>query len=216
MESTPHKPFSAAVAAGCVFGVLAGIGGFVHGIGEILQGSVKTDGLWIESWNSGPIYEYMGGEPGISIVPNYLISGILTVIAAILIIVFAIAFVQRKNWGWLIIGASVAMLLTGGGIGPPVIGILGGTCALGINTDAKGKPSGRLRSALSAIWPYLFAVTALAVVFVVVGSFLLVYLISFNNPDLFSNSFLASVLLLGALNFSCRAYDAKRREEHSG
>lgn len=212
MESTAKQQnFSAAAASGRVFGILAGIGGFVHGVGEALQGNVRTGGLWIESWDRGPIYEYMGGEPGISIVPNFLITGILTMIAAIALIILSAAIAKRKNGGWIIIGASVAMLLTGGGIGPPVFGILGGACALGIGAGRKYQPLSGFSRVLAAMWPYLFTISVLVAAFVVVGSFILVYLISFNNPDLFSNSFLVSTLLLILLNFSGRAYDAKRK-----
>lgn len=211
MESAANKNFSATSAAGLVFGVLAGIGGFVHGVGEVLQGNVKTGGLWIESWNRGPIYQYMGGEPGISIIPNFLITGILAMIAAVILTVFAVAFVKRNNGGWLIIGASVALLLTGGGIGPPVIGILGGACALGINAGASAKPLGKAGRVLAALWPYLFAVTALIVALIAVGSLLLVYFVAFNNADVFSIGFLVSAVLLIALNFSGRAYDARKR-----
>ena len=97
MGNTANKTISAAKAAGWVFGVLAGIGGFVHGVGETLQGNTATNGLWIESWNSGPIYEYMGGEPGISIVPNFLITGILAMIMALILIIVSITFTKRKT-----------------------------------------------------------------------------------------------------------------------
>jgi hypothetical protein len=211
MGNTVHRTFSAAVAAGRVFGVIAGIAGIVHGVGEALQGNVATGALWIESWNRGPIYQYMGGEPGISIVPNFLITGILAMITGLILIIVSIAFSGKKHWGWLIIGSSVFLLLTGGGIGPPVIGILGGSCALGRNAGANSKPLSRFQRVLATIWPYLFTVTVLVVAFIAIGSFLLVYFMAFNNADLFSNSFLASVVLLIALNFSGRAYDAKQR-----
>ena len=216
METTAKKTVSAAVVAGRVFGVLAGVGGFVHGVGEALQGNMATGALWIESWDRGPIYQYMGGEPGISIVPNFLVTGILTMLAAVALIVVSTAFAKQKRWGWMIIGASAVMLVTGGGIGPPVMGILGGACALGVDVGASDKKLGGFKHALAAIWPYWFALTALVVAFVVVGSFLLVYLVSFNHPDVFSNSFLASIVLLIILNFSGRAYDAKRKAEDDG
>ena len=105
----------------------------------------------------------------------------------------------------------MALLLTGGGIGPPVFGILGGACALGNNAGANGKPLGGLQRSLAAIWPYLFAVTAFMVALIAVGSLLLVCFFAFDNADIFSNGFLVSAVLLIVLNFAGRAYDAKKR-----
>lgn len=53
-----------------IFGVLGGLGGITHGIGETLQGNVVPEGIIINSWTQGPIAANMGGEPGMTIVPN--------------------------------------------------------------------------------------------------------------------------------------------------
>lgn len=84
----------ASKAAAIVFDILAGIGGLVHGIGEILHGNSATPGLWIESWAQGPIYDNMGGEPGISVLPTFLWAGILTVAASLAVTVWSAAFVS--------------------------------------------------------------------------------------------------------------------------
>lgn len=47
--------FSATRIAASIFGVLAGLGGITHGIGEVIQGNVAPDGTWICSWTQGPI-----------------------------------------------------------------------------------------------------------------------------------------------------------------
>lgn len=67
--------FSAARGTALIFGVLAGLGGLTHGIGEVLQGNVKPGGIIINSWTQGPIATNMGGEPGMTIVPSLLITG---------------------------------------------------------------------------------------------------------------------------------------------
>ncbi|HUS70065.1 MAG TPA: hypothetical protein VM075_04720 [Anaerolineae bacterium] len=53
---------SASRIVASVFGVLAGLGGITHGIGEILQGNVAPSGIIIDSWTEGPIATNMGGE----------------------------------------------------------------------------------------------------------------------------------------------------------
>ena len=200
----------ASKAAAIVFGILAGIGGLVHGIGEVLQGNTATPGLWIESWAQGPIYANMGGEPGISVLPTFLWAGILTIAASLAVTIWAAAFVGRKNGGWILLILSIVMLLTGGGIGPPVIGILAGAAGIGIHPREGKRPASAF---LSAIWPWLYGVTVAIVAFIAVGSLALVYLVDFNHPYLFSNGFLASVVLLILVNVSGRAYDAVRRQD---
>jgi hypothetical protein len=69
---------SAACMTASLFGVLAGLGGLMYGVGEVLQGNVARSGLLINSWTRGPIATNMGGEPGVTIVPNLLVTGILT------------------------------------------------------------------------------------------------------------------------------------------
>ena len=125
--------FSAAKATASIFGILAGLGGLTHRISEVLQGNVAPDGIWIYSCTQGSIATNMGGEPGITTVPNLLVTGILTIIVSLILIIWTAAFVQRKNRGGILILLSVIMLLVGGGVGPPIIGIMAGVAGLGIN-----------------------------------------------------------------------------------
>lgn len=125
---------SAARLAASTFGVLSGLGGFTHGVGEVLQGNVTPDGIVIDSWTQGPLATHLGGEPGMTIVPNLLITGSLTMIVALALIIWSAAFVGRKRGGLILLLLAVAMLLVGGGFAPPVIGLLSGLAALGIDS----------------------------------------------------------------------------------
>jgi hypothetical protein len=204
--------FSAAKSTAMVFGILAGLGGLTHGIGEVLQGNVKPDGIIINSWTQGPIASNMGGEPGMTIVPNLLVTGILTILVSLAAVIWSAAFVQRKNGGWFLILLSALMLLVGGGFGPPLIGILAGVAGTGI-----GKPSTWWRKRLSGngwrflatLWPWLFAIAVINGLFLVIGSVILVYFFDLNNPDLFTNSFFFSILSLFLTIFAGRAYDTQ-------
>lgn len=116
-----------------ILGIFAGLGGGVfHGIGEILQGNVAPDGIYIQAY---PAMQATAGEPAITLVPNFLYTGILAIIMGILVTIWAGAFVGRKNGGWVLILLTIVMLLVGGGIVPVIIGVVGGIIGTRINKD---------------------------------------------------------------------------------
>ena len=109
------------------FGAIVGIAGLEHGVGEILQGNIPTNGLVIESWPNIEAYEILAGEPAMTIIPNLLLSGILTVMISIIFILWAVKYVDRRKGGLVLILLSLLLLLIGGGFGPPIMGsIIGG------------------------------------------------------------------------------------------
>jgi hypothetical protein len=80
--------------AASALGIFAGLGGASHGPGEILQGNMAPSGLVIEAW---PELTALQGEPAMTIIPSFLITGILTVIFGLIVAVWAAKFVQRKT-----------------------------------------------------------------------------------------------------------------------
>lgn len=206
---------NAARLVASVFGILAGFGGLIHGIGEVLQGNVAAAGIFIFSWTQGPIATYMGGDPGISIVPNLLVTGFLTIIVCLIIIIWAAVFVTRKNGGVVLILLSFPLLLVGGGIAPPVISILAGISGIGINSPLiwwRNHLSVNLQRFLAKLWRWLFGIAVINGVFLVFGSLILVYFFNFNNPNLFTNSFFFSLLLLFLVILTGRAYDIQKNK----
>jgi hypothetical protein len=211
-DKTTEPAFNAAKATAVIFGVLAGLGGLTHGIGEVLQGNVKPDGIIINSWTQGPIATNMGGEPAMTIVPNLLATGILTILVSLAVLIWA-AFIRDKNGGRILLLLSIIMLLVGGGFGPPIIGILAGLAGSGIGAPLtwwRVRLSQSIRAGLAALWPWIFAIAVINGVFLVIGSVILVFFFDLNNPDLFTNSFYFSVVLLILTIVTGRAYQAHR------
>lgn len=111
-------------------GIFAGLGGASHGPGEILQGNVVPSELMIQAW---PSLTALGGEPAMTIIPSYLITGVLTIIFGVLLAVWAGKFIQHKSGGLILILLSIVMLLVGGGLVPPLFGIAAGVIAVLLN-----------------------------------------------------------------------------------
>ena len=104
-------------------GAVVGFAGIEHGIGEIRQGSVAPGGFAILSWPDTPAFRLVAGEPALTIVPNLLATGILAVALSLAFAIWATLFAGRRHGGMVLILLSLAMLLFGGGFGPPVLGI---------------------------------------------------------------------------------------------
>lgn len=122
--------------AASALGIFSGLGGASHGPGEILQGNITPNGLVIEAW---PELTALQGEPAMTIIPSFLVSGILTVIVGVLVAVWAAKFVQRKNGGIMLILLSIILLLVGGGLFPPVFGVAAGIIGTRIKSSSESK-----------------------------------------------------------------------------
>jgi hypothetical protein len=148
------------------FGIVAGLAGLEHGVFEILQGNVRPAGFMFPSMGAPCIPEqaWSACEPAVSVLPNLLIAGILTVIVGLLILVWSAAFVQRKHGGLILILLSVLLILVGGGVFPPLFGVIGGVAGISINKPITGKPGGSIVKLMARVWPWpliIFMVWAL-------------------------------------------------------
>jgi hypothetical protein len=206
---------SAARLVASIFGILAGMGGIMHGPGEILQGNVAPGGIAFNSWTVEPIATNVGGEPAMTLIPNLLISGILTILMSLAVLVWAAAFVGKRRGGVILILLSLIMLLVGGGFAPPLIGIIAGVAGLGINAQApswyKHLPS-KLRNLLAAAWPWFFGICVINGVFLIVGTLIFGYIMGLNIPDVWVFCFLLSIPLLILTILTGVACDSNKRE----
>jgi hypothetical protein len=112
--------------AAAALGVFAGLGGATHGPGEMLQGNVDPSGLLISAW---PGLTALNGEPAMTIMPSYLVAGILTIIVGVAVAVWAAKYLKRGDGALVMIMLSIMLLLVGGGLVPPIIGIGAGLLA---------------------------------------------------------------------------------------
>lgn len=115
------------------FGTLAGLEGIEHGIGEVLQSNSAPEALVILSWPGLEAFRILAGEPAMTIVPNLLATGIVAIAVSLVFLVWVTVFVQRRHGGLILVLLSVAMLLLGGGFGPPILGVIVGLAATRIN-----------------------------------------------------------------------------------
>lgn len=186
-------------------GVMAGLAGLEHGYFEVLQGNIPTDGLMIASIGPPCVPEEVWNacEPAMTVLPNYLLTGIVAVMIGVFIMVWSAAFLQRKQGGVVLILLSVALLLFGGGIFPPLIGIIGGAAGTQIDRPIRKAP-GRITYAAASLWPWPLVLLMTWLV----GQFFVGYLF---NDFLRSFMWLGLLLILAMLPlsvYSAYAHDA--------
>ncbi len=119
--------------AASALGIFTGLGGATHGPGAILQGNVAPSGLVFEAW---PSLTALSGEPAMTIIPNLLVTGILTIIVGVIVAIWAGAYIERKWGGLVMILLTVALLLVGGGLMPPLFGFAAGILGAILNYNA--------------------------------------------------------------------------------
>lgn len=195
-----------------VCGSLAAVGGIGHGVGEVLQGSGSPGGMVFDSWAEGRIARNLGGEPAMSLVPNLLVTGVLTIVASLAVLVWAVAFVDRRHGGRGLVLLSLGMLLVGGGFGPPLLGMLAGLAAGGAHAQRRrwagplGGPPGRV---LASLWPGLFWLCVLNAVVLVLGSLVLAGALDVAVPDLFVYSLFLVVVSMPLATLAGVAHDVR-------
>ena len=179
-----ETPRVADAAHACVgtFGLLAALAAVEHGVGEILQGFRPAGSVTFPSWPDSAAFASLAGEPAMSLVPNLGLSGILSILVATVLAVAAVRSAHLAHAGLVLAGISVALLLAGGGFGPPLLGIILAVTAA--RALAPGRPQGRIRRRLSRWWRPLLVVTALAYLGLFPGTVVLSWLAGIDSAGL--------------------------------
>jgi hypothetical protein len=106
-----------------------------------------------------------------TVVPDLVTAGVLTILVALALAVWALGFAHRRHGGAGLVVLSLLLLLAGGGFGPPLMGVVPGFVA------ARGRPArrpaGAVRARLAVRWRALLAVTVLAYLGLLPGTVLI-------------------------------------------
>jgi hypothetical protein len=86
-----------------IFGILVGLGGALHGVFETLQGNQPTGGIVLAEIGA------------LTIIPNYLATGIAAIFVSSLVIIWSIGFIDKRIWPPVFIILCILLFLVGGG-----------------------------------------------------------------------------------------------------
>lgn len=148
-------------------GVLVGLAGVEHGILEILQGNIKPDGIMIDAIGPDQKLWELASETALTIVPSFLISGILSIILGVLVVIWAYAYIDRKHGAIVFLFLSIALFLVGGGFAPIFLTLLAFIAAIRINKPLhfwRSRVPSSLRSTFAELWPWTLIVSVVSFV----------------------------------------------------
>ncbi|KAF0106327.1 MAG: hypothetical protein FD147_2534 [Chloroflexi bacterium] len=174
-------------------GTIFGISGISHGLFETLQGNTLTGGLFISA--IGEAYKMWphGNEYAFTLIPNFLITGIVAMIVGLAIIIWSVGFVHKKNGSTIFILLFVLLLLVGGGIAQTIFFPLIWGISTRINKPLtwwrKILPV-KIRESLGKVWPWSLIVSSSLIVFVLEIA-IFGFVPTVNDPDVVLSIMLA-------------------------
>lgn len=150
---------------GVFFGLFSGMN---HGFFEILQGNKATGGTLIYAIGEAQRFWPLGTEDAFTLIPNFLYTGIASMIVGLAIVIWSLWFLSTKQGRNVFLGLFILSFLVGGGIGQVAFFIPAWAFATRINkplTWWRKVLPGNTWSFLSRIWLLLlvFATLVMAI-----------------------------------------------------
>jgi hypothetical protein len=135
-----------------ILGVLGGLGGMVHGLAEVRKGNTGTEGHVLASVGA------------VTLIPNYLATGIVALALGAAAVIWTVGFAHRKHGPVVFLALFVALFLAGGGVAQVPFFVLGWGVATRIGKPVSWfdrPPLAQWRPGLAAAWsPLLVAAVA--------------------------------------------------------
>lgn len=194
-----------------VFGSLIALVGMEHGTGEFLQGRTRPRSMVIRSWPDSGFFRILDGEPAFTVIPDMRLAGIATLLVCLALLVYVWRFRRSMRVGLGILALSGLLFLTGGGFGPPFLGlILGLAVSVPAARARETLPAWRvrLRKTLAETWPLPLAGCVVSFLVLMPGLPLLDHLGGIYDPALVVAAFLSAMTFLAWTIASVRARDA--------
>ena len=166
-------------------GAIFGVSGIGHGLFETLQGDTPTGGLFISAIGEAHKMWPHGNEYALTLIPNFLITGIAAMIVGLAIIVWSVGFVHKNGGPTILILLFLLLLLVGGGIAQvlffPLIWAISTRINRPLTWWRKILPI-RIREPLGKLWSWALIIGSSLIVFVLEIA-IFGFVPSVNDPD---------------------------------
>jgi len=143
--------------------VYAGILGMIHGFFEIQNDNTHTNGLMINAigYPCKANEVWHGCFPAITIVSNFLITGILAITFSLILIICSILFIHKKYGSFIFIGLGILMLIVGAGFVSTFLTLIAGIFAFNLNSELtfwKILMPNTINKILSSLWIWILTI----------------------------------------------------------
>ena len=145
-------------------GVLLALGGMDHGLFEVIQGNKPTGGLIVHAIGEQNRMWAYGTEDVFTLIPNFLITGVVAIVVSVMILVWSAGFVHKKNGSLVFLLLSILLFLVGGGVAQLVFFTLAWAVSTRINkpvTWLRVVFPESVRGVLAKLWLWLLIVFTL-------------------------------------------------------
>jgi hypothetical protein len=145
-------------------GVLFAISGITHGFFEVLQGNKPINGLFIEAIGESHRMWIHGGEGAITVIPNFMVTGIVAIIISLMIIVWSVKYVHLRHGPTVFLILYILLFLTGGGVGQILFFMLTWAAATRINKSLNWWQNILKKDTIhkfALLWPWTLAIGSL-------------------------------------------------------
>lgn len=99
-----------------IFGVALAVAAFHHGFFEFLQGNTATNGILIQAIGEQHRYWIHGTEEAITIIPNFLFTGLLAMAISVFAAVWSVKYINTKHGSSVFLSTFIVLTLVGGGL----------------------------------------------------------------------------------------------------
>lgn len=187
-----------ATTIGVFFGLFSGIN---HGFFEFLQGNQSTGALVIQAIGDQQRFWPLGTEEAFTIIPNFMITAIVSMVVGLAIIVWSIWFLHTRKGSTVFLGLFITSFLVGGGIGQVAFFIPAWAFSTRMNKPLtwwrKVLPE-QIRPFLSKFWP---VVLVLATIVMLIGLEIAIFGIfpGFESPQKIQDTAILFVLAASIL-----------------
>ena len=204
MNSENFVPFNKSVNSTRVLvtmlGIFLSIAGSIHGYFEVLQGNKSTNGILIQAIGKDyQNWEY-GGEEAITIIPNFLITGLITITISIILLFWTLFFIHKNYGSSVFLLLNILSFLTGGGIFQVVIFTLAWIFSTRINRSLdwwENKLSKTTRNKIKNYW-FILGILGFIPFLIVQEIGIFGYFPSVSDPELIMN-FVMILLMISLL-----------------
>ena len=191
-----------------MLGIFLSIAGIIHGYYEVLQGNKGTNGVLIQAIGKDYQNWMYGGEEAITLIPNFLITGLVTISISIILLIWTLFFINKNYGSSIFLVLNVLSFLTGGGIFQIVIFTLAWIFSTRINGSLdwwKNKLSQSTRDKIKNYW-FILGVIGFIPFIVVQEIGIFGYVPGITDPEIIMNivmSLLIVSLVLYTIAFIC-------------